>query len=312
VMKPDHTPVYNFAVVLDDADMAISHIIRGDEHLSNTPKQILVALALGLDLPQYAHVPMILAPDHTKLSKRHGAIAVEEYLAHGILPEALVNYLMLLGWSHPEGEEFMTMAQAAEQFDLARVQHTAAVYDQKKLEWMNGQYLRTVSLSRLEVAMRPFMAQVGIDWTHGAEIETALQLTRERARTLAELAENFRFLYEAPKSFDAKGVDKHFHGEGVSSRLVRLADALERVDSWDHDGLAALFDQVSEAEGVKRAAIIHPTRLALTGKTVGPGLFELMVVLGKAKSVERLRLVAQAMDSPQGVSVASSAASAVT
>lgn len=301
IMKPDGTAIYNFAVVLDDAGMAISHVIRGDEHLSNTPKQILVAEALGIGGPQFAHVPMILAPDHTKLSKRHGAISVEEYRQQGILPEALVNYLMLLGWSNPSGAEFMTLAEAIEPFDLNRVQHTAAIYDQKKLEWMNGQYLRSVSLSRLEEAIRPFIEQAGIDCAHGPKLHAALELTRERARTLVELVENLRFLYQPPQHFDAKGVDRHFRDDAVAGRLERLAAELDASISWDHDGLVLLFDRLAQAEGVKRAAIIHPTRLALTGKTVGPGLFELMVVLGKQESTDRLRAIVYALRSPQGV-----------
>lgn len=303
IMKPDRTPVYNFAVVLDDAGMAITHVIRGEEHLSNTPKQILAAKALGLPLPQFAHVPMILAPDHTKLSKRHGAISVEEYRQQGILPEALVNYLMLLGWSNPTGAEFMNLAEAAEHFDLQRVQHTAAIYDQKKLEWMNGQYLRTIPLDRLAEATGPFMQAAHIDLSAGPDWYQALEVTRERARTLVELAENVRFFYEMPQAFDAKGVQKHFNDPAVASRLERLAEALDPLEPWDHDALAALFERLAEDEGIKRAAVIHPTRLALTGKTVGPGLFELMVVLGKEETSRRLNEVARMLALPAGVAV---------
>ncbi|MHB1956001.1 MAG: glutamate--tRNA ligase, partial [Sulfobacillus sp.] len=152
IVKTDGTPTYNFAVVIDDWAMHISHVIRAEEHLSNTPKQILVYEALNFSLPQFAHIPMVLAPDRSKLSKRHGATSVEEYAAQGILPEALANYLLLLGWSSPDGREFMTVADAIPLFSLDRVQHTAAVYDQKKLEWMNAQYLKSLPVTTVAQA----------------------------------------------------------------------------------------------------------------------------------------------------------------
>lgn len=301
IMKPDDTPVYNFAVVIDDAAMAISHVIRGEEHLSNTPKQILVAEALGLPVPAYAHVPMILAPDRSKLSKRHGATSVEEYRQQGILPAALVNYLLLLGWSSPDGEEIMNLQRAAADFDLDRVQHTAAIYDQKKLEWMNAQYLRSISLAALEQAVIPFLEQAAVPYQSGPSLSEALELTRERARTLVELSEGLRFLFDPPRTFDAKGVEKQFADPALPDRLDQLVEALQDASVWDHDGLAAIFDATAERLEVKRAALIHPTRLALTGKTVGPGLFELIVVLGQDRTLAQLRWVAAALRTPSGV-----------
>lgn len=293
VTKADGSPVYNFAVVIDDYEMQISHVIRGEEHLSNTPKQILVAEALGLALPQYAHVPMILAPDRSKLSKRHGATSVEEYLSQGILGAALVNYLVLLGWSPPEEREILNLEEAASHFDLNRVQHTAAIYDQKKLEWMNGQYLRTLAIPDLIEAAQPFLAD--IETRQGPPLADAVALVRERARTLVELAEQLRFCYQRPDRFDPKGVAKLFDRPGAGDRLLKLADALSGLDAFDHDAVAAAFDRVAEQEGVKRAEIIHPARLALTGRTVGPGLFELVVVLGPNETALRLREVARSI-----------------
>lgn len=285
IMKPDHTPVYNFAVVIDDHDMGITHVIRGDEHLSNTPKQLLVYQALGWEAPLFAHLPMILAPDHTKLSKRHGATSVEEYRDQGILPKALANYLLLLGWSSPDGKEVLTLDEAAASFSLQRVQHTAAIYDQKKLEWMNHQYLTFLPVDQVEEAVRPFITY---PLDRGPSLREVVALSRERAFTLVQLADAMRSFYEAPTAFDAKGVAKHFSPE-VAGRLARLAIDLDKMTSWDHDALLATYDAVSEQLGIKRAELIHPTRLAVTGRTVGPGLFELVALLGQDEVITRIR-----------------------
>ncbi|POB12120.1 glutamate--tRNA ligase [Sulfobacillus sp. hq2] len=293
--KSDGTPVYNFAVVLDDYDMAITHVIRGEEHLSNTPKQILVYQALNLDLPAFAHVPMILAPDHTKLSKRHGATSVEEYRQQGILPEALTNYLLLLGWSAPDDTEIMTLEQAAQWFDLDRVQHTAAIYDIKKLEWMNSQYLRLLPVDRIKEAVTPFLAAEGIVSESGPDLDTVIALVRERARTLVELAQGMAYFYVRPQTFEAKGVQKHFDAT-TPERLRALAEVLSQLSTWDHDSLMAAYDAEAARLEVKRAALIHPSRLAVTGRTVGPGLFELLEVLGQKETVDRLLETATAIE----------------
>lgn len=293
IQKSDGMPVYNFAVVVDDAAMRITHVIRGEEHLSNTPKQILLAQALGYDLPRFAHVPMILAPDRSKLSKRHGATSVAEYRDLGILPEALVNYLALLGWSPPGEREIFSLGEAASWFDLDRVQHTAAIYDQKKLEWMNAQYLRLLPPDRVAQAVRPFLAAIGVQpetaaVTPAVTLEDAVVLVRERARTLVDMADQLVFLYQPVSAYDAAGVAKHFTAE-TGPRLAALASAVEAAPVFDPEALNALYQQLADAWGVKRATLIHPTRLALTGRTVGPGLFELMAALGRPEAVRRLR-----------------------
>lgn len=285
LMKPDFTPVYNFAVAIDDHDMAISHVIRGEEHLSNTPKQILVMEALGFDLPAFAHLPMILAPDRTKLSKRHGATSVEEYRDQGVLPEALANYLLLLGWSSPDGREILSLDEASRDFTLDRVQHTAAIYDQKKLEWMNHEYFLKLPVERLVEAVKPF---VDYDTSEGPDFGEVVLMSKERAYTLVQLADAMRFFYEKPTVYDAKGVTKHF-GPGAAERLETLAEYLNRVDAWNHDALLAAYDALSQELAVKRAELIHPTRLAVTGRTVGPGLFELVALLGQDETIARLR-----------------------
>ncbi len=295
IMKADHTPTYNFAVVIDDWGMQITHVTRAEEHLSNTPKQILAYEALGFELPQFAHIPMVLAPDRSKLSKRHGATAVEEYLDQGILPQALVNYLLLLGWSSPTGQEFLTVSEAVPLFTLDRVQHTAAVYDQKKLEWMNAQYLKSLPLSEVVTAVTPFVEKLGINWGQGPTLDEAVALCRERAHTLVDLAAGMRFLWEAPKAFDAKGIQKHLSGPAVPDRMEILAEALNSLagEAWTHDDIMATFDGTATRLDVKRAELIHPCRMALTGVTVGPGLFELVQVLGPRECVARLRHVSR-------------------
>lgn len=293
VMKADFTPVYNFAVVVDDHGMDITHVIRGEEHLSNTPKQLLVYNALGWEPPQFAHLPMILAPDRSKLSKRHGATAVEEYMAQGILPEALTNYLLLLGWSSPTGEEIMTLDEAQALFDFNRVQHTAAIYDVKKLEWMTQQYLKRLPIERVVEAVIPFIKQLSINYHSGPNLQDVVALVRERASTLVQLADGLRFFYEVPDNFDPKGVQKHFSQPEVAVRLRQLAEQMATLNTWDHDALVSMYDELAHEWQIKRAELIHPTRLALTGKTVGPGLFELVALLGKEASVSRLKAAAQ-------------------
>jgi glutamyl-tRNA synthetase len=297
IQKSDGTPTYNFAVVVDDAAMHITHVIRGEEHLSNTPKQILLATALGYALPTFAHVPMILAPDRSKLSKRHGATSVAEYRALGILPEALVNYLALLGWSPPEEREIFSLQEAAAWFDLDRVQRTAAVYDQKKLEWMNGQYLRLLPVSRVAEAVKPFLAERGIDPDQpgpypAVTLAEAVQLVRERARTLQEMADQLAFLYRPVTSYDADGIAKYFSPK-TADWLSQLADALLDTPSFAPEALSTLYQNLAEAWGVKRALLIHPTRLAVTGRTVGPGLFEILAALGRDETVARLKQAAE-------------------
>ena len=285
LMKPDYTPVYNFAVAIDDSDMGITHVIRGEEHLSNTPKQIFVMQALGLNLPAYAHLPMILAPDRSKVSKRHGATSVEEYRQQGIMLPALVNYLLLLGWSSPTGREIMSLDEVVAAFTLERVQHTAAIYDQKKLEWINHEYLTTLPVDQVAEAVRPFLDYRVDD---GPDFMAVVALSRDRAYTLVQLASQMRFFYHDPERYEAKGVAKHFGGS-AAARLNLLADRLEAVDDWSHDTLMATYDAVSETLAVKRAELIHPTRLAVTGRTVGPGLFELVELVGKQTVIRRLR-----------------------
>ncbi len=295
IAKADGFPTYNFACAVDDASMGITHCIRAEEHLSNTPKQLLVYRALGATPPRFAHVPMILAPDRSKLSKRHGATSVQEFRAEGFLPAGLVNYLTLLGWSPEGGEEMLPVARMVEQFTLERVGKNAAVYDVKKLRWLNGRYLREMTAAELVRAALPFLARRGFlpgapSPAQLALLERAVPLLRERADTLDELAQGAAWFFQRPESYDPKGAAKHFADRAEArARLGLLAQSLEAVAApWIHADLEAAYTALSTEQGVSRGALIHPTRLAVTGLTVGPGLFELMEALGSDEVLARL------------------------
>lgn len=298
IRKSDGTPLYNFGVVVDDHEMAITHVIRGDEHLANTPKQLLMYQALGWNPPLFAHIPMLLAADRSKLSKRHGATALVDFLEQGILPEALVNYLGLLGFSPPDGREMVKLDEMIQVFDLARVQRSAAVYDPKKLEWLNTQYLKAWPAAQVADRVRPQLQARGIDPDAPAEgppaidFVGAVDMVRERAHTLVDLAAGMAFLYAPVTTYDPAGATKHF-GAGAGQRLQDLADALDDTPDWSHDALEARYSELAAAWGVSRGALIHPTRLAITGTTVGPSLFACLAALGPTLAIPRLRRAAE-------------------
>ncbi|AEE91821.1 MAG: glutamate--tRNA ligase [Tepidanaerobacter acetatoxydans] len=298
IVKSNGIPTYNFACVVDDNAMKMTHIIRAEEHLSNTPKQIQTYLALGYEIPKFAHVPMILAPDRSKLSKRHGATSVEEFRDQGYLAESIINYLTLLGWS-PEGtEEIFDMDKAIREFTLERVNKTAAIYDVKKLTWINGHYMRELDLEYITEQTIPFMIKKGIVTEEEARdnfdyIKKVVEISRDRAKTLDELADTIAFFFKDVTEYEEKGVKKHFSKENAAKLLTLGAEALEKLEDFTHDKTEETFRNITADMGLKAAEIIHPTRLAITGRTVGPGLFDIIVLLGREKTVERMRKAAQ-------------------
>ncbi len=303
IMKSNGLPTYNFASMVDDLQMDITHIIRAEEHLSNTPRQQLCAEALGFKLPRFAHVPMILAPDRSKLSKRHGATSVEEFYSEGYLPEALMNYMALLGWSPGAGgeEEIFPLEEMVRRFDLGKVTKTAAVYDVTKLSWMNSHYIREYDLDRLTEAAVPFFEKKGLiksplsNEEYGY-LKQVLAAVRERARTLVELADISNYFYDDAFEYEEKGVKKHFSRENAADQIRRVAEELERLEPYDKDSTEALYRTLSDELGISTGRLIHPTRLAITGRTAGPGLFEIMDLLGRKQTVERLRKAADFID----------------
>ncbi|HHY42689.1 MAG TPA: glutamate--tRNA ligase [Thermoanaerobacterales bacterium] len=294
IVKSNGIPTYNFACVVDDNAMKITHIIRAEEHLSNTPKQIQAYRALGYDIPKFAHVPMILAPDRSKLSKRHGATSVEEFKDQGYLAKAIINYLTLLGWS-PEGtEEIFEIDKAIKEFTLERVNKTAAIYDVKKLTWINGHYMRELDVNFVTEETIPFMIKKGIVTEEEAKekfdyIREIVDISRDRSKTLDELADSIAFFFKDVTEYEEKGVRKHFAKENAAKLLTLGADALEKLGDFTLETTEATFRNITEELGLKAAEIIHPTRLAITGRTIGPGLFHIIVLLGREKTVERMR-----------------------
>lgn len=293
ILKSDGLPTYNFASVVDDCKMEITHVIRAEEHLSNTPRQQLIALQLGYTLPRYAHVPMILAPDHSKLSKRHGATSVQEYRDLGILPEALLNYLALLGWSPGEDREIMGLEAMIPLFSLERVSKNPAIYDVQKLTWLNGHYLRDGDKERIVEMALPFLRNEGFlreDLTAEEKnrVGEIVLLVREKVKTLAEIADAARFFFQKDFTYDEKGVAKHFKKDDKLELFAKLGEVLKSVEPFTMEEIEAALMQFGEKEGVPLKKINPAVRLALTGKMMGPELFPTMSLLGKDEVIERL------------------------
>lgn len=297
VWKADGTPTYHFASCVDDVTMQITHIVRAEEHLSNTPRHIMLFQTLGAKTPVFAHVPMILAPDRSKLSKRHGATSVQEYRDAGILPEAMMNYLLLLGFAPGDDREIVSREEAIELFDLSRVAKHAAVYDAKKLEWLNGHYLRHRNPDQLLSEIWPELQKRG--WVqlsetreHTAWVKNVVQVAQERARSLLDLVETLTYYFEPVESFEAKGVKKHFSSPAVAERLERVATLLVDVKPFLSPDIESLYRALAQDWGIKSGDLIHPTRLAISGTTVGPSLFDLMALLGLDQCQDRMRFAA--------------------
>ncbi|MGM0689520.1 MAG: glutamate--tRNA ligase [Bacillota bacterium] len=297
ILKSNGLPTYNFASIVDDLQLEITHVIRAEEHLSNTPRQLLCASALGYELPVFAHVPMILAPDRSKLSKRHGATSVEEFRKEGYLPEALVNYLALLGWSPGGEQEIYSIDDMINLFNLKKVVKTAAVYDVNKLGWMNGHYIREYPLDKLADTAVPFFRERGLLEGELSEEECdyfrqVIESVRERARTLKELAEAADFFYLDHFDYDEKGVKKAFKKEGTAELLRILAEEVKSLEAFNTEIAESLFQSLSERLGLSFGQLILPVRLAVTGKTGGPALFEIMALLGRKRTMERMERAA--------------------
>ncbi len=294
IMKSDGLPTYNFACVIDDWLMGITHVLRADEHLSNTPRQMMIYRALPAPMPKFGHVPMILSPDRSKLSKRHGAQTVEEFQEKGYLPEAIINYIALLGWTHPDpAKEIMSLEEMIEAFDLTRVSSTASVYDVQKLTWMNGQYIRQLNTDVLTQKLIPFIESAGLASKDELNrrivwLTEAVATMQDRARTLEDLAKSMDYYFEPPKVYEQKGVKKHFSKPGVARLLKKCVETLSVMSDWTLQNCEQAYTDLAKEEDIGRGRLIHPTRLALSGKTFGPGLFDIMYILGKEETISRL------------------------
>jgi glutamyl-tRNA synthetase len=296
IAKTNGTPTYNFAVVIDDHLMGMTHVLRAEEHIPNTPKQILLYEALGFPVPEFGHMSMILAPDRSKLSKRHGAQSVEEFQAMGYLPEALLNYLTLLGWSPEGNQEIITKEETVKQFDMNKMSHKGAVYDIKKLYWINGQYLQSLPLERIVNDAKPFFVKDGLvteEWLQDEANQKYLthlvEVVRVRVKTLQEIVDASTYFFKDFDTFDEKGARKFFNAEGVSLlKKCRERVAATTEAEFNEAELEKLYNAITEEEGVALGKVIQPSRLALSGRTVTPGMFDVMVLLGKNKTLERM------------------------
>lgn len=291
MIKSDGSPAYNFCCVVDDIELGITHIIRGDDHLSNTPKQVLFYEALGNNLPCFAHVPLVMGADGAKLSKRHGAVAVEEYKRQGYLPEALANYLILLGWSPGEGKEIISLTDAAKTFDIKDLGDTQARFDAQKLQWINGEYIMSSDAKKLLPLIMPQLVSAGFDAAKISDeyLMKAIDLYKIRIKTLNEFSELADYLFTEGYSWEEKGKKKYLDGVENKENIKIFADRLEKLDNFSHDKIEEVCRVIAEEKNLKASGIIHPTRVAISGKTKGAGLFETMELLGKKKVIARIR-----------------------
>ncbi len=294
ILRSDGTPTYNLAVVSDDAEMGITLVLRGDDHLSNTPKQILLYEALGLPVPRFGHVPLILGPDGRRLSKRHGATSVEEYERMGILPEAMVNFLALLGWSPGDDREVLTRADLMAHFSLDRVLKKSSVFDFEKLQWLNGRYLAEADAREIEGGVSERLIATGkirsSDLDNRREWYLALiDLLRVRARSIDEVAAQALLYLTEEIEYEPEPVRKHWQKDpGTTAALLEeLARRVQEVE-WSPGPLESCLRELAEEKGVGAGKIIHPLRLALTGQGASPGIFDVMVALGRDRTIERV------------------------
>jgi len=295
ILRSDGSPIYQLAVVVDDHRMGITHIVRGDDHISNTPKQILLYRALEWEVPQFAHVPLILGPDKKRLSKRHGATSVEEYREMGILPEALFNYLALLGWSPGEDREIMSREEILESFSLEGISAKSAIFDEQKLRWMNGEYIsRKAGEELFEEVVRRWVTAGFISpddvQARRQYLLRVIELLKSRVKVLSEYVSYGRYYFVDPPEFDPKGVRKYLKDYRVWDWLQEISLRLEKPDRFTADEIEHIVRSVAEECGVAAGKLIHPLRLALTGLTVSPGIFEVMEVLGKETVLRRLNI----------------------
>jgi glutamyl-tRNA synthetase len=277
-------------VVVDDHDMQITLILRGEDIISATPRQLHIYQALAWEAPEFAHLPLILGPDRSKLSKRHGATAITDYRDRGYLPEALVNFIALLGWSPGGDRELMSRQEMIDSFTIDGIGKSGAVFDIEKLNWMNGHYIRELSPDRFVALAKPFLERAGLVGPDTPEdyLSQALLLEQERAKTLAELPALTEFFFREPESYDAKGAAKWFAREGAAELLAAVRGTLAEATPFDAAAIETALRGLAEARGEKVGPIIHTTRLAATGRTAGPGLFETLAVLGKERVLARL------------------------
>ncbi|HEY7284813.1 MAG TPA: glutamate--tRNA ligase [Vicinamibacterales bacterium] len=293
ILRSDGHPTYQLSVVSDDIDMGMTHVVRGDDHISNTPKQILLYRAAGAPVPTFAHVPLILGPDRKRLSKRHGATSVMEYAKQGFLPEAMVNFLALLGWSPGGDRELLTRAELVDAFALEGIGGGNAVFNPEKLDWFNQQHIMRLAPHDLAARVRPSFEAAGL-WRNDylsdrhAWFFAVLELFKPRVKRLGDFVEQARFLFVDTVEFDDSAIEKHLRTREMPELAASLADVFRNLPEFDAVSTESALRNTAELRGVKAASLIHAVRVAVTGKSVSPGLFDVLALLGRDRVVARL------------------------
>jgi glutamyl-tRNA synthetase len=285
IARSDGTPTYNFTVVIDDADMNITHVIRGDDHINNTPRQINLFLALGATIPYYAHVPMILGPDGKRLSKRHGAVSVMQYLEDGYLPQALLNYLVRLGWSHGD-QEIFSIEEMIEAFSVESINNAPAAVNLEKLDWLNQHYLKTLDPSQISKPFADQLKKLHVDIKEGPELEQVILAQAERCKTLKEMAEKSRYFYEQKIEYEPDA-QKHLSAD-IQEGFVLLRNKIAALEEWSKEALHEVIMAAATELGVKMGKLAQPLRVAVTGGTVSPSIDLTLFLIGKTRVLQRL------------------------
>lgn len=309
IVKSDGIPTYNYAVVVDDVLMKITDVMRGDDHISNTPKQIVIYDALGFDVPKFAHIPMIMGQDHARLSKRHGATSVMEYKKMGYVPEAVVNYIAHLGWSSGDEKEIFSKEELIKEFTLDKISRHAAVFSMDKLNWFNSEYLKKMPIDSLTKMLLPFLKEANyieneesLSPKKNEYIKEVVKLMQGRIKNFSQFIDYADYFFVDKINIEPQAFDSVLNKEDVPGILQSLQERLSALKCWDEESIENAVREVASSLQIKGGQIIHPTRVALSGKKVGPGLFELMLVLGQNKTVNRLQEAIEKIEEAKKIS----------
>ena len=293
IVKSNGSPLYNLTSIIDDHEMKISHVIRGADHLSNTPKQVLLAQALELDMPQFAHLPMVLGSSKgEKLSKRHGATSIEQYRNEGYLPQAMINFLVRLGWSLDDTTEIFSVSELTQNFDIGRVGKSGSVFDIKKLRWLNGHYINQLNLPERTSAVIPFLQPLYSTDSTGLEVnrlEAIVSVIDDRLITLADIKEHAYHFFKDDFAYDPKGIKKWLSKDGSISLLQMLHDAMEKINTFDEKSVETAIWTIVDSLGIKKVEGLQPIRIAISGMTSGPSLFEMVILVGQSETLKRIK-----------------------
>ena len=287
IRRPDGSWIFHFVNVVDDIEMKLTHVIRGEDHLSNTPKHVELYNALGEKPPVFGHIPLILNHEGKKLSKRDGGSSITYFMEHGYAPEAVVNYLCLLGWSPGDNREKLTMEELLAVFDIDKINRRNAIFDLDKCFWLNGQHILSMSFERFVDLAKPFVEKAAIAYGTNESLLAALAIVKPKVKHLSDVPDWIGFLFTEDFVFDSEAVEKSLNKAGAAGRLQALRTTLENLSEWTHASLEAALKETASALGVKTGELVHPARVAVSGRSVGPGLYEMFVVLGKDRTLAR-------------------------